>query len=113
MEVVIDVDTKQMESKINHTLSNKIIHYFLESSQESLKTNIADRTPVKTNNLATSWTPRLGQKEMKVTTDVHYARFVETGTRYFRGRHMAEFGAEQFKQKIRPLLANAFLKAGV
>lgn len=113
MEVVIDVDTKQMENKLNHTLSSKVIHYFLESSQESLKTNIASHTPVITRNLQESWTPRLGQKEMKVTTDVHYARFVETGTRYFSGRHMAEFGAEQFKQKIRPLLANAFLKTGV
>lgn len=112
MEIIIEVNSDTL-NRLDSTLSSQVLDYFIKSSSEGLSGYIAQNTPVLTGALRSSWTPRLTTQELHITTDKHYAGFVEEGTRFMTGRHMAKKGLEQFEPHIPKLLRLAFAKKGV
>lgn len=108
MEVIIELSD---DSGITE-LSDKALRYFMMSSEEQFTNEIKDHTPVITNNLKSSWTPHLEKqgKQLRIATSVHYAPYVEDGTRYFEGRHMVKEGSKSFAPKIPNLLFNAIYR---
>lgn len=108
MEVIIELSDNSGITE----LSSKALQYFMRSSEEQFTNEIKDYTPVITNNLKSSWTPHLelGDKQLRIDTSVHYAPFVEDGTRYFEGRHMVLEGSKSFAPHIPNLLFTAIYK---
>lgn len=82
MEIIIEFKD---EAKLN-MVTSKTIKYFLQMSQEQLTNEIKDRTPVKTSNARNSWTPKLSNNELRISSSVNYMPFLETGTGIFGPR---------------------------